>query len=137
MLLRTKLFHSSLRQISTIVSDDAMRVAKMKDHFFNKLNRRCRITLANRISLNPFSELVNSHQQVGLFILGSFERPNHIQPPDCKWPSNRNHPQLLSWHMSSSGKFLTTITFANEIFSIIVSRQPIKAMTKSLSHQGF
>src|SRR3989337_2507661 len=98
MLLLIEFFHSTLRQISTVISDDTTRVSKMKDHLFDELNRRHCITLADRLSLNPLCKLVNCHQEVSLFVLGSFKRSHHVQPPDCKRPSNWNHPQFLSRH---------------------------------------
>src|SRR3989337_2847746 len=101
MLLLTEFLHSTLGQIGTIISYNTMRVAKTENHLFDELNRRCRVALADRLCLNPLCKLVNRHQEVSLFVLGSFKRSNHIQPPNCKRPSNWNHPQLLSWHMSS------------------------------------
>ena len=52
----------------------------MENHLFDELNRCCRVTLTDRLCLNPFCKFVNRHQKVGLFILGPFKRPNHINP---------------------------------------------------------
>src|SRR4051812_30186711 len=73
-----------------------------KNHLFDELNRGGCITLTNRLCFHPLCKFINRHQEVGLLILGPFERPNHIQPPSCKWPSDWNHPQFLSRHMSAS-----------------------------------
>src|SRR6266536_1223419 len=102
MLLLTEFFHCPLRQISTIITDDTMRISKTKDHLFDELNRRGRVTFTDWLSLNPLCKFINCYQEVSLFILRPFERPNHIQPLDCKRPSNWNHPHFLSRHMSSS-----------------------------------
>ena len=81
MLTLTKLFHSTLGQISAIISYDAVRVAKMENHHFDELNRCCRVTLADRLCLNPLCKLVNRHQEVSLFVLGSFLKGPIISSP--------------------------------------------------------
>src|SRR5215216_537909 len=102
MLPLTKFFHSTFGQVSAIIIYDVVRKAETENHLFDELNRCCCVTLADRLCFNPLCELVNCHQKVGLFVFGPFDRPDHIQPPDYKRPSNWNHPQFLSRHMSSS-----------------------------------
>ena len=81
MLTLTKFLHSSFGQISAIIRYNAVWKAKAKNHLFDELNSRCRVTLTDRLCLDPLCEFVNRHQKVGLFILGTFKRPNHIKPP--------------------------------------------------------
>jgi hypothetical protein len=137
MLSLTKLLHSTLRKIGAIISDDTMRISKMENQLFNKLNSCCRLTIANWLRLNPLSKLVNHHENVGLLILRPLERSNHIKPPNYKRPSYRDHPQLLSQHMSLSCKFLTPVALANDVLCIGMSRQLVKPVTKGFSHQRF
>ena len=102
MLTLTEFLHSTLGEISAIVCYNVVWKAKAEDRLLHELNRRCCITLAHWLCLYQFSELINRHQKVGLLILGPFKRPNHIKPPDRKGPSDWDHPQLLSRHMSPS-----------------------------------
>ena len=81
MLSLTKFFHGAFRQIGTIVSYDAVWKTKVKYHLFHELNRRGCITLTNWLCLNPLCELVNRHQEVGLLILGPFEKVQSYQAP--------------------------------------------------------
>src|SRR3954470_4635822 len=118
MFTLAELLHSTFRQIGTIICDDTVWKTKPENHFLDELNRGGRITLANRLCLHPFCNLINRHQEVGLLVLGPFERPDHIQPPGCKRPSNWNHPQFLSRNMSTSRNFLATITSSDQIFRI-------------------
>ena len=69
VLSLTKLLHLSFRKIGAIIHDDAVWETKAENDFFKELNRRGCITLADGLRFNPFSELVNRHQQVGLLIL--------------------------------------------------------------------
>ena len=135
MLTLTKIFHSTVGQITAIISYNVVGKTKLEDHLFDELNHRRHVTLANWLCFNPLCKFVNRHQEVCLFIFGPFERPNHIKPPDCKRPSNWNHPQFLSRHVNPSWEFLATITFTDQILRISVSRQPIKPMTKSFGHK--
>ena len=80
MLTLTKFFHGAFRQISAIVSYNAMWKAKAKYHLFDELNRRGRITLTDWFCLYPLGKLINRHQQVGLLVLGPLKGSNHIQP---------------------------------------------------------
>ena len=80
MLSLTEILHLTFRKVCAIICDDAVWKAKAEDNLFEKLNCRSCITLADGLRFNPFSELVNRHQQVGLFVLGSLKGSNHIEP---------------------------------------------------------
>ena len=80
MLSLTKILHGAFRQISTIVSYNAVWKAKAKYHPFHELNRRGCVTLANWLCFNPLCEFVNCHQEVGLLILGPFKGPTMSSP---------------------------------------------------------
>ena len=126
VLLPTKLFHGSFGQVSPIISDNVVWITKTEDQLLQKLDYCYCIAIADWLYFKPLGELVNSNQKVGFLILVSFERTNHIKPPDCKRPSDRNHPEFLSRHMSLSCEFLTSITLAH----------PIETVSKSLYNQG-
>ena len=80
MLSFIEFSHSTLRQISAIISYDTVRVAEMEDDFLNELNRRCRITLTDRLCFNPLCEFVNCHQKVGLLSLDLLKGPTISSP---------------------------------------------------------
>jgi hypothetical protein len=107
----------------------------MKDQLLQELDCCCCITITYGLCFYPLCKLTHSHQEVGLLVLGSFERPNHIKPPYRKRPSDGNHPEFLSWHMSLTCKSLASVTLAHNLFSICMSREPIKTMTESFSYQ--
>ena len=89
MLSLTEILHLTFGKFGTIIRDDVVWKAKTEDNLFEKLNRRSRITLADRLRFNPSSEFVNRHQQVGLLILGALKGSYHIKPPSGKRPSDR------------------------------------------------
>ena len=80
MLPFAELLHGTFGHIGTIICDDTVWKAKPKNHLFDELNRRGRITLANRFCLHPLCKLVNRHQEVGLLIFGPFESPTISSP---------------------------------------------------------
>ena len=92
MFSLTKIFHLTFREVCSIIRDDVVWKAKAEDNLFEKLNRRSRITLADRLRFNPLGKLVNRHQQVGLLILGAFKESHHVKPPSGKRPIDGNHP---------------------------------------------
>jgi hypothetical protein len=135
VLLLIELLHDSFGKIVAIVCNDAMWISKMIDQLFEEFNSCSSITAADWLCLNPLSELVNCNQQMSVLILGSLERSNHIKPPDYKGLGYRNHPQLLSRHMSLTRKFLTTITLADNILCICMSHKPVNTMPKGFHDQ--
>ena len=80
MFSLTELFHGTLREISAIISYDAMWETKTKDHLFYELNRRGCITLTDRLCLNPLGKLVYCHQQMCLFVLDLLKGPTMSSP---------------------------------------------------------
>ena len=92
MLSLIEILHLTFRKVGAIIRDNVMWKAKAENNLFEKLNRRSRITLADRLRFNSFGELVNHHQQVGLLILGALKGSHHIKAPSGKRPSDRNHP---------------------------------------------
>ena len=60
----TELFHGTLGEISAINSYDAMWKTKTKDHLFDELNCCGRITLTDRLCLNPLCKFIHCHQEV-------------------------------------------------------------------------
>ena len=80
MLLLIELFHSTLGQISTIISYNAVWIAKTENHLFDELNRCRRVTLTNRLCLNPLCKFVNRHQKVGLLSLDLLKVPTISSP---------------------------------------------------------
>ena len=57
VLSLAELLHLTFRKVRTIICDDAVWKAKTENNLFEKLNRRSRITLAERLRFNPFGEL--------------------------------------------------------------------------------
>ena len=92
VLSLAELLHLTFGKVCAIICDDAVWKPKTENDLFEKLNRRGCITLADRLRFNPFSELVNRHQQVGLLILGALKGSHHIKLPSGKRPSDGNHP---------------------------------------------
>ena len=84
MLTLTKFFHSTLAQISAIISYDVVGKTKVKNHLFDELNRYCRVTLTDWLCFDPLCEFVNRHQKVGLFIFGPFKSPTISSPQTVK-----------------------------------------------------
>ena len=80
MLSLTKLFHSTLGQISAVISYNAVGKTKVKNHLFNELNRRCHVTLTDRLCFNPLCKFVNRHQKVGLLSLDLLKGPTIASP---------------------------------------------------------
>ena len=80
MLPFAELLHGTFGQIGTIICDETVWKAKPENHFFDELNRRGRITLANRFCLHPLCKLVNRHQEVGLLILDLLKGPTISSP---------------------------------------------------------
>ena len=66
MFLLTEIFHSTLGQISAIISYDAVRIAKIENHLFDELNRRCRVTLTDRLCFDSLCEFVATKRWVFL-----------------------------------------------------------------------
>ena len=91
VLSLAELLHLTFRKVRTIICDDAMWETETKNNLFEKLNRRGCITFTDGLRFNPFGELVNRHQQVGLLVLRMLKGSNHIKPPSSKWPSDGNH----------------------------------------------
>ena len=87
-----KILHLAFKEVGAIICDNVVWKTETEDHLFDELNRRGCVTLAYWLRFNPFSELVNRHQQVGLLIFLSLERPYHVKPPSCKRLGDRNHP---------------------------------------------
>ena len=92
VLLLAELLHLTFRKVCAIICDDAVWKTKAENDLFEKLNHRGCITFTDGLCFNPFGELVNRHQQVGLLVLGALKGYNHIKPPSSKRPSDWNHP---------------------------------------------
>ncbi|MFW8298225.1 hypothetical protein, partial [Klebsiella pneumoniae] len=58
----------------------------------------------DRFSLNPLGEFVDSHKEMRVTADCPFKRADHVNPPDRKWPGQRDGLQLLGWQMNLSGK---------------------------------
>ena len=43
------------------------------------------------LSLDPFGELVDDHQQMGVSTRCPLERTHEIEAPYCEWPSDGDH----------------------------------------------
>ena len=59
MLSLTEILHLAFGEVSTIIRDDVVWITKMENNLFEELNRRCCITIANRLRFNPLSEFIN------------------------------------------------------------------------------
>ena len=70
----------AFRQISTIVSYDAVWKTKTKDHLFHELDRRGCITLTDRLCLNPLCKFVIWHQEVRFLSLDLLKGPTISSP---------------------------------------------------------
>ena len=63
-----------------IVGDDGVWNPEPVDDISEEQYRLLEFDLSDRTSLDPFGELVNSYQQVGVAPGGFLQRPNHVQP---------------------------------------------------------
>ena len=67
-------------KVCSIICDDVVWKPKTENDLFEKLNRRGCITLADRLRFNPFSELVNCHQEVRFLSLDRLKGPTKSSP---------------------------------------------------------
>ena len=88
ILLDAALEHAGRAALDELVVDDVVWKAKAEDNLFEKLNRRSRITLADRLRFNLLGELVNHHQQVRHTAPGHLEGSDHVESPDREGPGD-------------------------------------------------
>ena len=72
-------------ELRPIVGDDGIWNPEPVDDISEEQHRLLGFDSCDRTSLDPFGELVNSYQQVGVAPRGFLQRPNHVQPPHGEW----------------------------------------------------
>ena len=77
-------------ELCPIVSDDGVRNPEPMDDVHEEQHRLLGFDLIDRASLDPFGELIDRHQQMGVAPGGLLQRPNHVKPPYGKRPCDRD-----------------------------------------------
>ena len=78
-----------------VVHDDGVRDPKVTDDVEEEQHGLLELDCGDRPSFDPFCELVYGDKQVGVAPGRLFERPNQIEPLDCKGPRDGDHLECL------------------------------------------
>src|SRR3954469_18187994 len=105
-----------------------MGIVESVYYLFQEFQCRLRITFTNWLCFHPLGEFIKCHKEVGVLVGGSFERSHHIKSPYCKGPSDRNHPEFLSRHVTLLRIAVTSITLLDDILCIRMCRKPVEAV---------
>jgi hypothetical protein len=77
-------------ELGVVVRDDAVRYPKAMDNVGEKQHDLFRPDASNGEDLDPLGKLVNGDEQVGEALSCSLQGFDQVEPPNSKWPCNRN-----------------------------------------------
>jgi len=83
-----ELFASELR---AIVVDNDVGYPESVDYVGEEEESLFRADVCDGSSLDPFGELVDGYQQMGISTRCPLERTNEIEAQYCEWPSDGDH----------------------------------------------
>jgi hypothetical protein len=84
-------------EVGPIVCDDGVGHTESIDDVQEKLDGFLGAGLDDRFHLNPPCEFVHCDKKVGKAARGFFERPDHVETPDRKWPGEGDGLKHLCW----------------------------------------
>src|SRR5207244_3906878 len=81
-----------------------------------------------RFGFDPLGEFVDGDEEMSITTRCSLQGADHVETPDCKWPSDQDSLQLLHRHVYLPSKILTSLTFADELICICDSGRPKESL---------
>jgi len=78
-------------ELRAVVSDDDVGYPKQVDYVGEEEDSLLRGNVCDGSSLDPFRELVDGHQQMGISTYHPLEGPYEVEAPYHEWPSDGNH----------------------------------------------
>src|SRR6266498_3532797 len=89
----------------------------------------------DRFGFNTLGELVDGDEEMCKTTRRSLQRADHVETPDCKWPSDGDSLHLLRWDVYLLSKILASLAFADNFVCVCDSSQPEETMLISLADQ--
>ena len=86
-------------ELCPIVSDDGVWNPKPVDDISEEQHRLLGFDSIDQASLDPFGELINHYQQMGVAPGGLLQRPNHVEPPHGERPCDGDSLEGLGREM--------------------------------------
>ena len=99
-------------ELCPVVSDDGVWNPEPTDDISEEQHRLLGFDLIDRASLNPFGELIDCYQQMGVAPRGLLQRPNHVEPPHGKRPCNGDGLEGLGQEVRLPCVVLSSLTGA-------------------------
>ena len=65
-----------------------------------------------------------------------FKGSDHIEPPNCKGPSDGDCLESGRWHMASVCEKLATDATLDEVLCVCLGHRPVKTHTEGLAYKG-
>jgi len=84
--------------------------------------------------LNPLGEFVDCDKQVGEAPRHLLQRPDEIETPNNKRPSNGDHLQSLSWEVNLPSIKLASLTGPHNLRGVGHNSRPVEALSEDVSY---
>ena len=122
-------------ELCPIVGDDGVQNPEPVDDVREEQHRLLGFDLIDRASLNPFGELIDCYQQMGVAPRGLLQRPNHVEPPYGERPYDRDGLEGLGREMRLPCVVLASLIGAYELGGISNCRWPVEPLAEGVSDE--
>ena len=119
-------------ELCPIVDDDGIWNPEPVDDISEERHCLLGFDSGDRTSLDPFGELVNSYQQVGVATGGFLQRPNHVQPPHGERPCNGDGLEGLGWEVRPPHIVLASLIGAYQLGGVSNRRWPVEPLAEGI-----
>jgi len=84
--------------------------------------------------LNPLGELVDRDKQVGEALGRFLQRPDEVEAPNSKGPSDGDRLQSLSWEVNLPSIELASLIGSHDLCGISHGGGPVEALSEGIPH---
>jgi hypothetical protein len=100
----------------------------------DEVNHPVRSELGDWFELDPFGELVDSHQNMSKTSWRCYEGPNHVEAPASERPGRRYSDESVGRDMNLLAKELTILTSSYQVLGVRHSGGPPEAGPKRFAY---
>src|SRR6266508_2453696 len=120
-------------ELSAIICDNPIGNAESDHNVLEEFLCFGSCDRGDRFGFNPLGEFVDGDEEVCKTTRRSLQWADHVETPDCKWPSDRDSLQFLHQHVYLPSKILASLTFADELVCVCDSGRPEESLPISLT----
>ena len=120
-------------ELCPIVGDDGVWNPEPMDDVSEEQHRLLGFDSIDRTSLDPFGELIDCYQQMGVASGGLLQRPNHVEPPHGERPCNGDGLEGLGREVHLPRIVLASLAGAYELGGVSNSRWLVEPLAEGIS----